>query len=119
MNIRPKTIFCDIDGTLVKHSFPTNNTDSLKTLKLLPGTIEKISEWDAKGYNIILTTGRRESMRKATEEQLAEVGIIYDKLIMGIGGGDRIVINDNKPDGRQTAFAFNIERDKGIKDIEI
>jgi hypothetical protein len=38
---------------------------------------------------------------------------------MGIGGGDRIVINDNKPDGRQTAFAFNIERDKGIKDIEI
>ena len=71
MNIRPKTIFCDIDGTLVKHSFPTNNTDSLKTLKLLPGTIGKISEWDAKGYNIILTTGRRESMRKATEEQLA------------------------------------------------
>jgi FMN phosphatase YigB (HAD superfamily) len=119
MNIRPKTIFCDIDGTLVKHHIPTKNTDTLNTLQLLPGTIEKFSEWDAKGYNIILTTGRRESMRKATEEQLAEVGIFYDKLIMGIGGGDRIVINDNKPDGRQTAFAFNIERDKGIKDIEI
>ena len=119
MNIRPKTIFCDIDGTLVKHHIPTKNTDTFNILQLLPGTIEKFSEWDAKGYNIILTTGRRESMRKATEEQLAEVGIFYDKLIMGIGGGDRIVINDNKPDGRQTAFAFNIERDKGIKDIEI
>lgn len=119
MNIRPKTIFCDIDGTLVKHNFPTNNTDPLKTLKLLPGTIEKISEWDAKGYNIILTTGRRESMRKATEEQLAEAGIIYDQLIMGIGGGDRIVINDCKPDGRQTAFAFNLKRDEGIGGIEI
>lgn len=119
MNIRPKTIFCDIDGTLVKHHIPTKNTDTFNILQLLPGTIEKFSEWDAKGYNIILTTGRRESMRKVTEEQLAEVGIFYDKLIMGIGGGDRIVINDNKPDGRQTAFAFNIERDKGIKDIEI
>ena len=119
MDRRPKTIFCDIDGTLVKHHIPAKNTDALKTLQLLPGTIEKFSEWDAKGYNIILTTGRRESMRKSTEKQLAEVGIFYDKLIMGIGGGDRIVINDNKLDGRQTAFAFNIERDKGIKDIEI
>ena len=119
MDRRPKTIFCDIDGTLVKHHIPTKNTDTFNILQLLPGTIEKFSEWDAKGYNIILTTGRRESMRKSTEKQLAEVGIFYDKLIMGIGGGDRIVINDNKPDGRQTAFAFNIERDKGIKDIEI
>jgi hypothetical protein len=119
MNIRPKTIFCDIDGTLIKHRIPTKNTHPLATLHLLPGTIEKLSEWDAKGYNIILTTGRRESMRKVTEEQLAEYGIFYDQLIMGIGGGDRIVINDCKPDGRETAFAFNLKRDEGIKDIEI
>jgi hypothetical protein len=119
MDTRPKTIFCDIDGTLVKHGLPTENTSPLKTLYLLPGTIEKLSEWDAKGYNIILTTGRRESMRKATEEQLADLGIFYDRLIMGIGGGDRIVINDCKPDGRQTAFAFNIKRNEGIKDINI
>ena len=119
MDRRPKTIFCDIDGTLVKHHIPTKNTDTLSILQLLPGTIEKFSEWDAKGYNIILTTGRRESMRKSTEKQLAEAGIFYDQLIMGIGGGDRIVIKYNKPDGRKTAFAFNIERDKGIKDIEI
>jgi hypothetical protein len=119
MNTRPKTIFCDIDGTLVKHNIPTENTGPLKTLHLLPNTLEKLSEWDAKGYNIILTTGRRESMRKATEEQLAELGILYDQLIMGIGGGDRILINDRKLDGRETAFAFNLKRDEGIKDIEI
>lgn len=119
MDTRPKTIFCDIDGTLVKHNFPINNTDPLKTLRLLPGTLEKFSEWDAKGYNIILTTGRRESMRKATEEQLAEAGIFYDQLIMGIGGGDRIVINDCKPDGRQTAFVFNLKRDEGIGKLDI
>jgi FMN phosphatase YigB (HAD superfamily) len=119
IDTRPKTIFCDIDGTLVTHRIPTKNTTTLEMLDLLPGTTEKLSEWDAKGYNIILTTGRRESMRKATEEQLAELGIFYDRLIMGIGGGDRIIINDNKPDGRQTAFAINIERNKGIKDINI
>ena len=119
MDTRPKTIFCDIDGTLVTHNLPTRNTSPLKTLCALEGTVEKLSEWDAKGYNIILTTGRRESMRKATEEQLAELGIFYDHLIMGIGGGDRIVINDCKPDGRQTAFAFNLERNEGIKDINI
>ena len=117
MDTRPKTIICDIDGTLVKHEIPTTNTSFNKKLKLLPGTIEKLSEWDAKGYNIILITGRRESMRKATEDQLAEAGIIYDPLIMGIGGGPRILINDNKPDGKEVAFAYNIERNKGINDI--
>jgi hypothetical protein len=119
MDTRPKTIFCDIDGTLVKHNLPAKNTDALKNLVILSGTIEKISEWDAKGYNIILTTGRRESMRKATEEQLAAYGIFYDQLIMGIGGGDRIVINDCKPDGRQTAFAINLKRNEGISKIDI
>jgi FMN phosphatase YigB (HAD superfamily) len=117
MDYRPKTIICDIDGTLVKHELPTSNTSINKKLELLHGTIEKLSEWDAKGYNIILITGRRESMRKSTEYQLSELGIIYDQLIMGIGGGHRILINDNKPDGKEVAFAYNIERNKGINDI--
>jgi hydroxymethylpyrimidine pyrophosphatase-like HAD family hydrolase len=117
MDTRPKTIICDIDGTLVKHNIPTKNTSPNNLLELLPGTVEKLSEWDAKGYNIILITGRRESMRAATEKQLAELGIFYDHLIMGVGGGPRIVINDNKPNGQETAFAINLERNKGINDI--
>jgi len=36
---------------------------------------------------------------------------------MGVGGGPRIVINDNKPNGQETAFAINLERNKGINDI--
>jgi hypothetical protein len=89
----------------------------MDNLMELPGTVKKLSEWDSKGYNIVLITGRRESMRRATEEQLARLGVFYDQLIMGIGGGDRILINDNKPDGRETAFAINLERNKGIDDI--
>ena len=120
----PKTIFCDIDGTLVEHPGTGNKHKQLPQLdhklKLLPGTLEKIWEWDSKGYRIILTTGRKESMRKATIKQLEKAGIIYDQLIMGIGGGQRYLINDLKP-GRDydTAISFNLKRDKGIKDIEI
>lgn len=120
MDTRPKTIFCDIDGTLVKHEMPTKNTDPLKGLTLLPGTREKLSEWDAKGYNIILTTGRKESMRKATEEQLAAYGIFYDQLIMGIGGGVRVLINDYKPDStEETAVAITLKRNTGISEVDI
>ena len=119
MDYRPKTIFCDIDGTLVKHELPWKNATPKKKLELLSGTIEKFSEWDAKGHCIILVTGRKESLRKNTERQLSEAGIIYDKLIMGIGGGPRVLINDDKPNGDKTAFAINIKRDHGIKGIEI
>ena len=116
---RPVTIFCDIDGTLVEHSPPTDQR-AHHTLTLLEGTRQKLLEWDKLGYNILLTTGRKESLRKATEIQLSEVGIIYDQLIMGIGGGKRYLINDKKPYGTEDyAIAINLERNKGIKHIEI
>ena len=119
MDTRPKTIICDIDGTLVKHELPWKNTSASQKLELLPGTVEKFSEWDSKGYNIILMTGRKESLRVNTEKQLSDIGIFYDKLIMGVGGGPRIIINDNKPDGRKTAFAYSLERNKGISNLDI
>lgn len=117
---RPVTIFCDIDGTLVTHAKPTDSQKPTHKLNLLEGTIEKILEWDKLGYNIILTTGRKESLREVTKNQLAEVGIIYDQLIMGIGGGKRYIINDRKPYNTENyAFAVNLERNKGIKNIKI
>lgn len=117
---RPYTIFCDIDGTLVKHNPPSIAAQPNTKLELLPETIDKLNEWDSKGYTIILVTGRKESMREVTEKQLKEVGIFYDKLIMGIGGGKRILINDKKPNNNDsTADSFCIERNIGIKDIEI
>lgn len=116
---RPKTIFLDIDGTLVKHKPLCENTLPNNKLEILDGTLEKLTEWDLKGYRIILTTGRKESLRMATENQLNDLGIFYDILIMGIGGGDRILINDKKSDGRITAFAICPDRNTGIKDVNI
>lgn len=117
---RLKTIFCDIDGTLIFHSPPTQLARRSHSVILLEGTLEKLEEWDKKGYNIILTTGRKESMRHVTVQQLSEIGILYDQLIMGIGGGDRYLINDRKPNkSNNTAHAINLTRNKGIKEVDI
>ena len=78
MDTRPKTIFCDIDGTLVKHASPSIVAKPNYKMELLDGTLEKLLEWDKKGYYIILTTGRKESLRDITKKQLSEVGIFYD-----------------------------------------
>ena len=89
-------------------------------MELLEGTLEKLEQWDRAGYNIILTTGRRESMRSQTEQQLSAAGIIYDQLIMGIGGGRRYLINDKKPNKIENyAHAINLTRNKGVKDVKI
>lgn len=119
MDNRAKTIFCDIDGTLTKHIAPNLAADENYKLELIEGTLEKLIEWDRLGYKIILTTGRKESLRDATEKQLRKVGIFYDILIMGIGGGQRILINDSKDDGTKTAHAISIPRNSGIKNINI
>jgi len=40
-------------------------------------------------------------------------GLRYDLAIFGIHHGERIVVNDNKPGGLQTAIAWNVKRNKG------
>jgi mannose-6-phosphate isomerase-like protein (cupin superfamily) len=116
---RPKTIFCDIDGTLIKHQGDViENLNSAP--ELLPHAIESIKEWEKLNYKIVLITGRKESSRERTEAQLASLGIIYDKLIMGITNGERILINDKKPVGiDNTARAVNIVRNAGLAHIDI
>lgn len=117
--INDKTLFLDIDGTLVEHVNPSISSSPNHKMNVLSGTIDKLLEWNKKGYSIILTTGRRESNREMTVKQLQEAGIFYDQLIMGIGRGPRVVINDIKPNGMITAYSINLERNKGIKDINI
>ena len=121
---RPKTIICDIDGTLIHHYGDICNQhhkeESPFRPLVLPGTLEKIREWDKKGYKIILLTGRKESTRAATETQLDKLEIIYDQLVMGVTGGERVLINDLKPNKSDpTATAINLPRNEGIGNIDV
>jgi len=114
-----KTLFIDIDGTLLFHWGEPNAQTKYPTT-ILSGVLKKFAEWNMKGYYIILVTGRRESERAATIKQLENVGIVYDMLITGIGHGDRVIINDLKPDSEYpTAIAITVERNAGISDIEL
>jgi len=117
---RPKTIFCDLDGTLVKHTNPIDIQNSDLVLEVLPGVHNRLVEWDTKGYHLVITTGRKESAREATIKQMQRAGINYDQLIMGFGGGDRILINDRKINSdRDTASVINLDRNIGLKGVEI
>lgn len=117
--IPAKTIFCDIDGTLIKHSGDIITQCTNEKMELLENTLDAVRNWVKNGYFIILTTGRKESMREITKKQLDKIGIVYDQLIMGIGPGDRILINDKKEKSdRNTAYVVNVIRNKGLHDYD-
>jgi hypothetical protein len=118
---KPKTIFCDLDGTLTKHPKDVGLIqDPNYELEVLSGVKEFLYTIDVNRYHLVITTGRKESARESTIKQLQRAGILYDQLIMGFGGGDRILINDRKV-GRteDTAFAINVTRNEGVKDVTI
>lgn len=115
---KPKTLFIDIDGTIAKHQHAISGVYQNKT-EVLPGVIKKFDEWDSAGYRIILTTGRKESARAVTEKQLEEMQISYDMLIMGVGTGNRILINDKlSEDMFDRASAINVITDAGFENTD-
>lgn len=112
------TYFIDIDGVLLTHDGNLSQQIS-GTCSIMKHTKFLINEIDKLGGRIILTTGRRESTRKATEDQLAFWGIFYDQLVMNCNRGARILINDLKPaKTMRTAFAFTPERNT-LAELEI
>ena len=112
----PKTIICDIDGTLIKHATREQRCDENYEPEILPNVQDRLLTWDLLNYNIILLTGRKESCRKATEAQLRKVGIPFDQLVMGVGRGIRCLINDSISD-LETALAYTVVRNKGLGDV--
>lgn len=113
---RPATIILDIDGCVLCHYGSLTRIQWLPP-RLLPGVREQFDAWERGGCKIILLTGRKESMREKTERDLRELGLFWDELVMGVGGGPRYLINDRKPDGTMTAFAVNLPRNKGLEGL--
>lgn len=111
---KPKTIFCDIDGTIIKHVHRFSEVGK-HPAEILPGVKEKFDEWDSKGYKIILTTARKESARRLTEKQLSSIGLPWDYLIMGVTSGQRVLINDKLIDSDpDRAIAINVITSEGF-----
>ena len=102
----------DLDGTILEHNGYLHGED-----KLLPGALKFAKKAYETGM-LILMTARSEEYRTETVLFLERAGILYHAILFDIPIGERILINDKKPSGLKTAFAVNIERDKGI-DISI
>lgn len=113
------TIFIDIDGTLIRHYGEGMTGQLINPPMLLEGVLEKFYEWDNRGFKIILTSGRRESSRQQTEDDLKRLGLFWDTLILGLPRGKRVLINDAKTDGAGTTIGITVIRNKGIADVDI
>jgi hydroxymethylpyrimidine pyrophosphatase-like HAD family hydrolase len=108
------TIFCDIDGTLLEESNSmVKQLDDTKYPDVLEGSSETTKKWKDQGHTIILVTARYEEFREVTVRQLKSYNILYDKLIMGVGSGDRYLINDNG------AVGIQVKTNSGISKINI
>lgn len=103
-----KTWLIDVDGTIFRHNENFNEEDVL-----LPGVAALFSTIPIEDM-IILLTARGELAREATTSALTKYGIRFNEIIFNIPRGERLLINDIKPSGLLTAYAFNVARDGGL-----
>ena len=116
--LKPKTILCDLDGTIFKHVHRYSEIRNNRPI-INPGVMEKFDEWDSTGHKIILMTARKESARKKTEEDLQVLGIPYDALIMGVTSGRRVIINDKLTSvSPSRACGIDVITDEGFKTVD-
>lgn len=114
------TVFCDIDGVLIQtgykeEGFPQFFTPDMGYMpNAVEGAAKQTLKWHREGYQIILTTGRPEYLREVTELTLRENHIFFDRMIMGVGCGPRVLINDTH-DGKPKAYAINMERNQKLE----
>ena len=118
-NINAYTLLTDLDGTLAFHQGSLYDMMT-KDMEVLPGVRQKLEEWAARSYSILITTARPESLRKRTEEQLFKAGIFYHQLIMNFNAGKRFLINDRKCNNTvDAAVAINLDRNVGLENINL
>jgi hypothetical protein len=105
---QPKTWFIDLDGTLVVHNGYKNGGDVL-----LDGVKEFFENLPKEDF-VIITTSRDVNFKIQTVDFLKKNNIRFNDIIFGLPTGERVLINDKKPDGTITSFSLNINRNGGL-----
>lgn len=117
--VKIKTYFIDIDGTIFPHMTAEELDDVYKTnheTHILPG-VEEYWETFNEDDVIIISTARPGKYRHYTERNLRLYNLRFDYLLMDIGTGPRILINDVTDKEPIKAIAYNIPRDGGLKHL--
>jgi hypothetical protein len=125
-----KTLFVDLDGTLLRH-LTNDQLDAMlkkhgsrsfmheKPLKKTVDFLKGLSENDM----IVFTTARDAKHKDHTIKVLQRLKIPYDHILFELHSGPRYLVNDMKPVGSvgnklpyKTAYAINLTRNKGIQE---
>lgn len=113
------TFFVDIDGTLVVY----RKFSELETATLTPvqDVIDTINQYYDEGAIIVITSARPQTFELFTKQELEKIGVKYHQLVMGIGRGTRVVLNDKDPESPETprALGINLNRNSGWEDLNI
>lgn len=102
------TWLIDLDGTVFRHNGHLDGDDVL-----LPGVQEFWAALPA-ADTVVVMSAREPVHRERTLAALAAAGLRYDHALFGLPHGERILLNDRKPRGLQTAIAVNLARDAGL-----
>ena len=105
----PKTWIFDVDGTMVRH----NGHLTREGDQLLPGVKELFESIPATDV-IVLMTARKAEYQDSLKRFLVKNNIRFDYLLTDMPQGERILVNDRKPSGLQTAYAVNKNRDQAL-----
>lgn len=115
--MKNQTIIIDIDGVIIQHKGEGASSQWLGDMcpALLPGVVEQFDTWEREGACIVLMTARKECTRGVLEVQLMQLGLYWDQLVMGVTSGQRVLINDAKPnDASPSAVAVVLQRNEGL-----
>ncbi len=103
------TWILDVDGTLVKHNgYKIDGYDTL-----LEG-VKEFFETLPKEDKVILLTARKGQYLEDLKNFLTQNNLRYDYLLVDMPMGERILVNDKKPSGLNTAYAINKNRDEKL-----
>lgn len=105
----PNVWFFDLDGTILEY----NLIFSEGIDRLLPGVKSLWSSF-SKDDMIILVTARPSYLKEKTIEFLNENNIRFNHIIFDLPRGERILVNDTKPNGTKTALAWCVNRNNGF-----
>ncbi len=109
----PKTWLIDLDGTIIQH-----NSHLVGENVLLIG-VKKFWKKINKVDKIVILTARPERYRKSTISFLKRNSLRFDHIIFNLNVGERLLINDKKPDGLKTSISINLKRNNGLENIVI
>jgi dTDP-glucose pyrophosphorylase len=112
-NRRFMTIFCDVDGTVIKNQaeffYPNNYKDAPIVLEKNRDRLQALQK---QGAELVFVTARNSKYHADIEKLLQNIGFQNFRLLTGLNHSQRILINDystTNPD--PSAVAINLKRD--------